>query len=198
MTTETKERRIVPQEHAVDAEVYAYCVDENGQETGYISHERWKTYQEIYQEMHKALDLIRCEKCGYHRANNHDYCHRPKCCKCGMKDWFELIDEYDSTYGHHTSIERRETVGTEDEYLGGYVCFCEQGSNEGYRAEFAAMLMNKQTHEKRFVDLYWIKSFAGMEHCQELVKRMMLACGSWPDYQGKILKAMNAPKGGDV
>ncbi len=41
---------------------------------------------------------------------------------------------------------------------------------------------NHMRDQRRLVNVYHVKSFRGMDHVHDLVKRMMKATGVWPSY----------------
>lgn len=154
--------------------------DEHG--SRYIRRKRYRTFKEIFDDIHKALDLIQCEKCGATKPRlKHNWWNNPPKCECGESEWFEIIDEYDShPRDHHREIAER------DEEIVSIICHSEVGGNEGYFAHMSVSLRGKWDAQdsRRSVDLYWIKSFRGMAHVHSLVKRMMIATGVWPNYKG--------------
>lgn len=162
----------------MDVEVYL-PTDDRG--CRYIKRKRWRTHAEIYRDLHKAMNLRVCGKCGHEKPEHHNAWRHPKCTECGEGDYSPLIDEYDSNCVM-PSDEHKE-IGKPDERIWAICCYCEVGGNEGYNAYVTLYLTNDKTREHRYVNVYRIKSFAGMNHVYGLVKRLMIATGVWPSWQ---------------
>jgi hypothetical protein len=161
-------------ENAVPLEIYCRLPpDENG--FNYLTRQRWVTFAEFYRSMHKALNLSVCSACKFEAPWHRDNWEK-KCPKCGG-EFASLIDEYDSGYK-----DTHSQIGEKDDWLHNIVCYSHVGGNEGYYAECGALLMKQEPMSTRYVRLYWLKSFTSMEHVHEIVKRMMIAAGTWPGW----------------
>lgn len=146
----------------------------------YVYTKRYRTPAEIYRDLSKNLNLMVCE-CGEeweYRSNDWDF----KCPKCGA-DYNKrqmLIDEYDSSchFGYDEVVE----IAPRDWYVRSIMVWCEVGGNEGYSVYVTVQLYSRHGDDRKTVDVYRIKSFAGMDHCHMLVKRIMKLMGVWPNY----------------
>lgn len=150
----------------------------------YLKRKRYRTYREIYNDMHKHLDRIECEKCGHTRPTPKGqwYGKPPRCEGCGESDWFMWLDEYDS---NGDGWRNEDAVFAQpDEEIVHIMCYSNVGGNEGYQAHLSVLLRKGSWGERteRVVHLYWIKSFRGMQHVHKLVEHMMKATGAWPGW----------------
>lgn len=146
----------------------------------YLRRKRWRTFREILRSMREVLNRIKCHKCGqeWPREDRNWWQNPPSCCGPDQ-DLGELIDEYDSC----GSLNNEDSeIGEPDEHVVEIVCYCHVGGNEGYYAEMGVLLRKRHVDGMRFVPLYRVKSFRGMEHVHDLVRRMMLATGAWPEW----------------
>jgi hypothetical protein len=143
----------------------------------YIKRQRWATFSEVFRAMHAAMDLQQCEKCG-ERTKRQDWRKR-KPCKCGG-EWFDMIDEYDSGPGSNAEHNDRE-IAFPWEHVREIACFANVGGNEGYFAT-AAVIVKSSNYSSfdssRYIPLYWIKSFRGMDHAWDLARLMAEALGA--------------------
>lgn len=162
------------QRELVAVDVWGRLVDEHGKPTGFIKRKRYKTFAEIYKEMHGALEKIQCSGCGKVRDWTFRWWEKRqpkwKPC-CGGSEYFEWIDEYDSM-----PYDENRPIAALGEEVVGLQCWCEEGGNEGDLAKFGVLLQEGRG-DVRFVQVYWIKSFRGIEHCHMLVEQMMRALG---------------------
>lgn len=164
---------------AVPLEVEVRVPNEHGGH--YLRRKRWRTFAEVYRDMHKAMNLRVCV-CGHEWPETHRAWENP-CPKCGEGGYqaansdahWAIIDEYDSGIGRENS---HVEIGKPTEHIAEILCYSNVGGNEGYQAHFAVLL--RDCGELRYVPLYWIKSFRGMNHVHSLVARMMKATGIWP------------------
>jgi hypothetical protein len=85
-----------PDKGVIALDVWRRVIDLNTrQETGNVKRERMRTLREVYRDLHDALDVLVCDKCGHERKrrDRHDYC--AKCEQPGCDGEYEsLIDEY--------------------------------------------------------------------------------------------------------
>ena len=149
--------------------------NENGY--NYIKRKRYRTFHEIFVDLHKAMDQMECENCGTVRKPPKTKRYADTVCKCGKNDWVEWIGEYDSC-----PLDPNREIAQRDEEIVSIMCYHEPGGNEGYHANVSVTFRSafdggRETH--RTVHLYWIKHFGGMQFSHNLVKHLMKATGVW-------------------
>lgn len=148
----------------------------------YLHRKRYRTPNEIYSDLHRNMNLNVCE-CGHEWQCQTSNFSKP-CEKCGkgFDHRIQLIDEYD-TCCHFDDAENVE-IASKDYEINKIAVYCEVGNNEGYSVYVTIHLSNWNwtSRENKSIDVYRIKSFAGMEHCHMLVKRIMKLMGVWPNY----------------
>ena len=152
----------------------------------YLRRKRWKTFREIEKAMNSHLNRIKCHSCGKEmpmpprKGSKWWWDQIDKNC-CSDPDWGESIGEYSSS-----GVFRNEDaeIAEPDEHVVEIVCHAHVGGNEGYYANLGVLLRKRFQNESRYVHLYHIKSFRGMAHVHDLVKRMMQATGVWPEWVG--------------
>lgn len=157
----------------------------------YLRHKRFRTFGEIYADMHRQMQKLKCFGCGKEYEGSYNPCNWYKNLEpnlrtcCDKPDWGELIDEYDRA-GVYRKEELLQEVGKPGERIVDIMCYCSVGGNEGYMADCDLLLEKDHIREqRRVVNVYHVKSFRGMEHVHDLVKRMMKAVGSWPTWCDK-------------
>jgi hypothetical protein len=143
---------------------------------------RWKTFKEVYEMLHKYMNYAVCDKCGKEVCwEDWQEVEDCRCCPTGA-DWEPYIGEYDSGKSNYDK-DYEKPIAEKGERLIQMMAYCCEGSNEGYQAHLAVTFAKDGggfgCKEQKFVHLYWIKSFQGMEHCHELVKRLNIATGNW-------------------
>ena len=146
----------------------------------YLRRKRWRTFGEVFKDMHDALYIRVCSKCGHEAKDGHKEWDKP-CKKCGG-EMTPLIDEYDSGPANIKEFKATRQIADADEMVADIVCYSHVGGNEGYYATMGVLLKRNHVEGTRFVALYWVKSFSGMQHVHNLVERMMKATGAWPVY----------------
>jgi hypothetical protein len=147
----------------------------------YLVKKRFRTPAEIYRQLHKKLDISVC-KCGHEWKPKQWDATCPKC-KAGTDDRVALIDEYDTSC-HHNGDENK-VIAPRDWHHVRTAVYCNVGGNEGYSVYVTLHLTGpwgRGACETKAIDVYRIKSFAGMRHCHNLVERIMKLCGTWPEH----------------
>ena len=77
----------------VELDVWRHVKDlSTGQKTGYVKREQMRTAQEVYQDLCKHLNVIRCEQCRREKRTPLRRTYAEKC-PCGG-DYQSLLDEY--------------------------------------------------------------------------------------------------------
>ena len=157
-TTDLSKLQEVEPEHPCELDVHVRL---EGEKKGYIQRKRWRTYKEIYDDMHAHLNVGVCDKCKREVPYSRELWDAPCKCEAGA-EWMPIIDEYDSGRDHPKE-EYDTPIATLDEELVYAMAHCCEGGNEGYQVHFSAIF--RPTHgggfgsnDNRYVHLYWIKS----------------------------------------
>lgn len=148
----------------------------------YLRTKRYKTPHEIYKKIQGLLNLTICQ-CGHEwKPQKWD----EKCPECGDEEFnrYSLIDEYDSCC--HYGDDADKEIAPKDWWLVGIPIWCEQGGNEGCGVNVAVQVQEPHTYQTKTIPVYRIKSFLGMPHCLDLVKRLLVITGQWEEYDLRL------------
>ena len=131
---------------SISTEVYAKVLDaETKEETGFIRRVRYRTIREVFHDLHDALDIWICPKCGHEQPKDPDSCAWQEDCPACDERMESLIDEY-----FYNSVS---TLGHDNQPCGPYVEIivnAHSGGSEGHHVSVGCL--KHQTDEKGEVD----------------------------------------------
>ena len=150
----------------VELDVWRHVKDlSTGQKTGYVKRERMRTAQEVFKDLHKHLDLVRCGQCGHERRRRQSDCCTPHT-ECGWGEYAWLIDEYFSG-----PSGPREDFTIPHDYRR-VVCFPVTGGSEGHYWHVGILCPHPDGRVPLlYREIALGKTFAGWERCCELANR---------------------------
>lgn len=165
-------------------DIYAFVQDDDGKETGMIRRKCYRTPREIFADIHHAMNKSVC-KCGHEWKPKQwdEPCPKCKDTNDDCESRQDLIDEYDSCCAFGDA--EQTPIFDRDWEVQSIMCFSEMGGNEGYSVYVAVHACRGEwaARETKVAHIYRIKSFAGMEHCHNLVARLQKVMGVWPIWQ---------------
>lgn len=144
----------------VPVDVWAKVLDlTTGEPTGYVKRKRFRTYREVFRDLHRELDRIECPKCGWSDYREEGvYCKPcPECreeTECFIDEHFSLHlfprDEADRPIKPHKQI----------------VCYAVTGGSEGH-------WVHVEFEREGEPNECWAigKTFRGWDHAWEMAKR---------------------------
>jgi hypothetical protein len=157
----------------VELDIWRYVIDLNTkQKTGFVKRERMRTSKEVYRDLRKHLDLLRCVKCGYERRPPMRRTYDEKCQKC-EGEFQCLIDEYFSgpSFGD-------ELFTIPHDYRR-VVCFPVTGGSEGHSWHVGILCPHPNGRGPLlYREIALGKTFAGWERCCELANRCAQLLGA--------------------
>ena len=165
-------------------EIYREVLDDDGKPTGFVRRDRWRTPNEIYRDIKTHMDVSIC-KCGQEiKSARWD----APCPQCGdrNKDCEQrvmLVDEYDSCC--HFDYSADQPIADTAHDVVSIMIYAQPGTNEGWGV-FVSVLIRPNiafnSSKDRLVDIYRVKCWAGMKHCNMLVERLQKIMGVWPTW----------------
>lgn len=173
----------------VQLDVWHRVIDlETGKENGYVQRLKMRRLVEVFADLERRLDLVMCEKCGWHRKRKDHSDYDAKCMKC-KADCFWYIDEYFNGPDSTTAL-----VPHNYRWI---ACYPVTGGNEGHyiHVDFMVPVQEIVAHEgdfgeKKFdvdvsragvwkpVRLALGKTFRGMGHAAEIARRCAVLLGA--------------------
>lgn len=145
----------------VPADVWAKVLDlTTGEPTGYLKRKRFRTYREVFRDLHRELDRIECPKCGWSDYRERGVYCKP-CPECG-EETEGFIDEYFSLAHDYPREAADQPIGPFERII----CYAVTGGNEGHYIHVDVIRENGASD-----CLALGKTFRGWDHAWAMAKR---------------------------
>jgi len=161
-----------PGHDTIPLDVWRKILDPNTrQSTGYVKRERMRTLEEVFQDLHKRLDVVICDKCGHERPRKAgEYCSKHKGCG-GEYSWF--LDEY---FHGPDPLERTNKNPVPHNWRW-IACYPVTGGSEGHYVHVEFIVDNGKAGLEH-VRLALGKTFKGFDHAAEMARRCARLLGA--------------------